>query len=751
MKNILRNIAIASVVATGLAITSCEDMMTVDTGDKAYQNAQDTLYSYLGIMRAMQDVAERQVILGEIRGDLVSSSDYTTDTLFAISNFDNPQDQSCSMLNVRDYYNVINNCNFYIHYADTSAVRANNPDPYMLNEYAQVKAIRAWAYLQLVKNYRAVPFITEPVNSLDVINNFDYNANLVTKDNLVDRLLEDGLAKYVDRPYPQYGNPSDAKKQWGEWETGNVKVSARLCFIPIRVVLGDLYLLRGAAGDYETAARYYYDYLRGETTPLARQYTTVSIIGGRVLGHSNINDWGIWAATYIGNDNTTNDNEVISLIPSASNAGFGKMLTRVADIYGYTPSSSQDSDLSKSESSGEVNTDANGDDLYDVTGAISVTRTYKRQYGPSNAYLDIVNQQTYINTTTVNGTLTPSFQPNLDARSYFSMEETRDDDGEAYNLCSKAAKGASFFYTIPTYRKTLIWLRLAEAINRAGYPEFAFAILKDGLNKYTVPTIGDKEYVEGESDDPAIYKTTVINDVTYYLKKNSTSGVVVYVVADEGAMPNSENDRYTLENGELVEYTRAITASAWKWEMNTYRTIMYTEPYQPMYYVTDTLTLQKFNAFLDFSGDVWLNTYGIHAKGSGGFTSGTGMQYNMTTISGNFDDGRYSYNEMLEQYGITATSSQEDIINAVENIIVDELALETAFEGNRFTDLVRIAEHKNASGYDGTEWLANKIANRGTKAALDASPAVNGFNPEIYNKLKNTNNWYFELPKWTTK
>ena len=36
--------------------------------------------------------------------------------------------------------------------------------------------------------------------------------------------------------------------------------------------------------------------------------------------------------------------------------------------------------------------------------------------------------------------------------------------------------------------------------------------------------------------------------------------------------------------------------------------------------------------------------------------------------------------------------------------------IETAFEGNRFTDLVRIAEHKT----DGIEWLAKKIANYST-------------------------------------
>ena len=105
--------------------------------------------------------------------------------------------------------------------------------------------------------------------------------------------------------------------------------------------------------------------------------------------------------------------------------------------------------------------------------------------------------------------------------------------------------------------------------------------------------------------------------------------------------------------------------------------------------------------------------------------------------------------KLLEAQGLDANSTIDDRINAVENLIVDELALETAFEGNRFTDLVRIAEHKNASGYNGTEWLATKIANRGTKAATSTTEAVDGYNPDIYNKLtKNKDKaWYFSLPQ----
>lgn len=737
MKNIFRTIAIASVVATGFVATSCEDMMTVDTGDKAYTNAQDTLYSYLGIMRAMQDVAERQAILGEIRGDLVTSTDYTTDTLFAISNFDYSstymQDrsengsQSCSMLQVSDYYNVINNCNLYIHNADTNAVKSNIK--YMIPEYAQVKAVRAWAYLQLVKNYKEVPYITEPVNSLDVVENFDYTKNQANKDNLVDLLIEDGLLNFLDTPYPQYGSAGDPL---GKWNNGFTDIYARMMMIPIRVVLGDLYLLRGAStSDYEKAAQYYYDYLKTEATPLYRQYCTASSRLGRKPTYSSTNRWGSWASTYSYSATT---NEVISLIPGSANAGLGKMLTRVADIYGYTPSSSQSSDVSTStDNNGNTtnNTDANGNDVYEASGAITVYPTYKRQYGPSNAFQNIANQQTYVNYTSTNtSTPTVSYIENCDARYGCSIEDLTY-EGEAYPLCCKAAKGASFFYTIPTYRKTLIWLRLAEAINRAGYPEFAFAILKEGINQYTLPKIVDRY--------PERY-----DEAGRLIHYNSTTGEYRYKDLETGTFYAYN------EEGELEE-TRANRDFEPARDTIPNDSISY-GTYGAMYYITDTIQITKFNAFLNFKDDIWNATYGIHAKGAGFGSWQSNTEEIITNIGGYHDSIYYDYSKLLLTQGVVVESAtKEEIINAVENIIVDELALETAFEGNRFTDLVRIAEHKNASGFDGTDWLATKIANRGTKAATSTTVAVDGYDAALYNKLKNMNVWYLPLPVWKAK
>ena len=420
------------------------------------------------------------------------------------------------------------------------------------------------------------------------------------------------------------------------------------------------------------------------------------------------------------------------------------MLTRVADIYGYTPSSSQ-------TSAETTNEEGEGTGEYEVGGAITVIPNYKRQYCPSEAYSEVNFLQTYITYKESNiGTVsdTKGIIENHDARYGRSIQGDYSYEGVTYPLCSKAARNIEFFYAIPVYRKTLVWLRLAEAINRAGYPEFAFAILKDGLNQYTLPAI--------KTLSTATNNVYTINGTTYNKKIHSDSGIEVYVTPED-----PRTGFYYDENGDFVQYTSAVGGTKWQYEqtIDYYRQLTY-NTYQPMYYMTDTLRLNRFNQWLNFKDDVWNSTYGIHARGAGimktdpdgknALWQSTNNGQVMTNIYGKLDSVYYDYTTLLQSHGLSAIPAPTlaDTIDAVENIIVDELALETAFEGNRFTDLVRIAEHKNASGKQGTQWLATKIANRGTRKAFPSNPAVEGYDATLFTKLLNQQNWYFELPKW---
>lgn len=72
--------------------------------------------------------------------------------------------------------------------------------------------------------------------------------------------------------------------------------------------------------------------------------------------------------------------------------------------------------------------------------------------------------------------------------------------------------------------------------------------------------------------------------------------------------------------------------------------------------------------------------------------------------------------------------SADSITNLIENFIVDERALELAFEGKRWTDLVRIAERRNDPSY-----IADKVA-----AKFKGTPYYN----QVHSKLMNPANWY---------
>jgi hypothetical protein len=634
----------------GVSFTSCSDMLEKDSSDKVYVSAQDTLYSYWGILQKVQGIVERNVIINEIKGDLVTGSSYVSDTINNIANYEAVQNGSSALANISDYYAVINNCNLYLESCDTAAIKNNKQ--YMMQEYAQVMAIRAWTYLQMVYIYGEVPFYTQGIRSLSFLDSFDgktVNKNTLAAE-LGPQLLQ--IQAKVGFDYPSYGS----------YDTGGgVSISAALCMFHPYLVYADMQL---AAGNYDEAAYRYWEWLLENDGALSNNCFPFK-------NKSKFEDEYTYTTTSYVNqfNNTTVGNELITVIPSGSNKQFGKMLTGVANLYGYTSNSIQNTDEGTEDDGSDAST----------TASLSLSLNYKKELDPSQAYLDLNKAQYYVAPAGV--VVYPGDTRGTAGSGASIYRSTNTDDNEQYLFVQKFCPFRNFTYNIPVYRRSQVWLRLAEAINRMGFPEYAFAILKDGLCAASLPKI--EKYQVSEEDEEG--NVTVETRERFVEGDANCIDSLEYVRAQAYPQLDFTNDKWTKGSTVTVSYSYNGQESRKE-----------------------------------------ITHMGIHVHGCG-------------DVEGYSDTLYFDYKKILAAAALTPESPLEDRVNAIENVIVDEMALECAFEGTRFSDLIRVAAHKNQAGYDGTGWFANKVASRRGVDAVDNT---------LLQKLKNPQNWYLPVPSW---
>ena len=707
----------------GVITTSCEDMLTPDMERYTEEfNGKDTVNFYLGIMRNVQDLVEQNVILNEIRADLADTTMYSSDSVARIARFDaSLTDGESALLNRAAYYKVINQCNFYLAKADSNAIK--NDILYMRKEIAQVHMVRAWTYMQLVQNYGRVPFITVPVDNANTGWEVNPAEGWATPDNLID-LLEPTLllAAQFEK---LYGFPD-----YGQFNTGKsgLNITHKLMLFPSDLVLGDLYLLRGnGVTDYEKAAMYYYTWLEEKATAAVKGSHSVTARFPKFNDEKRL----VWDNTknWYNNllDYSNAANETVTLVPSAANSSFGRVLTQIANLYGFETSS-----YNSTSGSGTTN------------GEITLYPNAKmRQIGPSQRYIALNKAQTFVSYDTdskVEGDFAePEYYKEGDGRlnATAPLYQTADDGkprfihkfgvGDMINQDGQVGGVFTFKYAINVYRKRQVYLRFAEAINRAGFPGHAFAILRDGLNYTYFPDLTGKETYE-ELETPRA--DSVSNDTLFQFRK-----LIVRIDT-------------------VLEGTHNLSISP------------------------DELLRAQDKPFLNFNDEKWANSAGIHALGCGQSTDfDTVYTYNVvvpqriaamglsevapTKKAAPQAGPAVTYLDTVFVAVTTDTIRPTKPVNpleveAVETLIADEMALETAFEGYRYFDLMRMARHKQQAGVvDGVEWFANMIANRSVYQApyaetVDANGNVvapaGTKNTYLYELLKNQSNWYLPNP-----
>ena len=143
MNNKISGLLCALCVFCTVAVTSCEDMLDKGNDYVIYDdelnltNAADTVSSLMGIWTKLQAIAVRTNLLGELRADLVTVNDNAVSDLKDIASLTISDD---NVYNVpSDYYGVINNCNFFLAHADSTAGDAKNNKLYFPAEIAQTR------------------------------------------------------------------------------------------------------------------------------------------------------------------------------------------------------------------------------------------------------------------------------------------------------------------------------------------------------------------------------------------------------------------------------------------------------------------------------------------------------------------------------------------------------------------------------------------------------------------------------------
>jgi len=590
---------------------ACSDFFEQESTEVIYSNEEhlnnsvDTVYSVVGILDKLQGIADRTLLLGEVRGDLVDVTDVAASDLRDLAQFNVGDDNVYN--EPSDYYAVINNCNYYIAHADT-ALKDNRNEYVFMTEYAAVKGIRAWTYLQLALNYGSVPFVTEPILTKE-----EADATYPSYDiqQVCDYFLND-LASIPE----EYNVDFPGLRSVGG-------VQSYYLFFPLSILRAELYLWRatltGSTADYRNAALSYYKYISerngaNSTYPVGPAYIT----------------WTPGTATW----NTTMSTNYTSYVQEPSAIGTDDELISMIAI-----SSEYDSVPNPKYNRIRYLFNSREDNDYQVSLI------------PSKNIEEISESQMFccLNSRGTAVTYAPSGLSDHRSGDLRLSESWR----EGYTI-DKITKERIETQTIAkhrtrnvhVYRRQMIYLRMAEALNMAGFPRMAFLILSNGINAQVLQ-----------------------NDVMPYYAKSDSSFIAQF-------------------------------------EFPTNRYII----------------MESDNFAGRSMGGSNYNMHGIHTRGSGWTPLNEYYKLvNDTLIADTIENADAKRQQlMLEQQAY------------VDSLILDESALEFAFEGTRYYDLMRYALHQDNPG----ETMQQLIYGRKGEANRSSMSS------EIKKSLTDRKNWF---------
>jgi len=234
------------VVLGGTAFSSCKktfDLLPQDQLDASqmYRNVYDADAAIVGLYGKFTSLAERYIVLNELRGDMLEYTDNADEYLRQISTHSVTAENPYA--NPRPFYELIVNCNDVLKNFNSMHDGKKMKEAEFQERYSDVLFLRSFLYLQLGIHYGTVPYVTDALATLDDVNNESKFPKL-TFNVLLDSLINvSERATYKD----EYASSSTLAVTVDGYPT-------QKWFVNKKVVLADLHLWKG---NYVQAASYY--------------------------------------------------------------------------------------------------------------------------------------------------------------------------------------------------------------------------------------------------------------------------------------------------------------------------------------------------------------------------------------------------------------------------------------------------------------------------------------------------------------
>lgn len=454
--NIYKSIKITVIACfLALALFSCEDMLkstdknNIETGDN-YKTANDADNAILGIYSKFMGLIDRVIVLEELRADLMDVTENSSVELREINN--HTATAANKWCEIAPFYEVILNCNDALYHFDKMKEELRLSDAEYGYRYADVMTVRSWVYLELAIHFGKIPYITDPLLTIEDIK--DSN-NFVEKE--FDEVIQELIKSQKDLPL-EFSSDSPLYKATADGQL------MRMFFLDKRLMLGDLYLW---ANQYVEAATQYSNFYKEAE---AKLFSGSEFYGFKadswVWSGSNEPVFQVCYARFMDGDINSYRNKWKEMFNRSTANGEIKreMITMMSYDVQFAPS-------------------------YPLIELFANTGIGKYQIKPSqHAIEDLWEKQVQFNGFVFDGRGRQSSfdyvngQPVALKYLYDYFEQTTNENKTihlSYNAFQKDqySRNGKWFL----YRAALLQLRYAEAANRAGYPDIAYALLNNGI------------------------------------------------------------------------------------------------------------------------------------------------------------------------------------------------------------------------------------------------------------------------------